>query len=285
MPMRRLSPIPVAAFVWLSCLAGPAGAQNEGFLEPGQRRAQKPARPAPRTADGRIRIGTVPGEKGHWIRTRRELVAEPGMANRLASDLDIADVPFQPWAREMWNYRRSKDDRDSPHARCKPSAGPRQIGTAYGFEIVDLPEIKRVIIFDIGGPMTFRTVYMDGRPHPAHIAPSYYGHSIGWWEGDTLVVDSTGFNEKHWIDAQGLVHTDLYHQIERFTRLDSNTLKYEVTVDDPGAYTSKWTAGFHLRWNDGAELFEYVCQQNNVNPEMVIDDKGEPLLRENIYTP
>jgi hypothetical protein len=207
------------------------------------------------------------------------------MTNRLPSDLAVENVPFQPWAREMWNYRRSKDDRDSPHARCKPSAGPRQIGTAYGFEIVDLPEIERVLIFDIGGPNSWRTVYMDGRKHPANLEPSYYGHSIGRWDGDALVVDSVGFNEKHWIDAMGLVHTDQYHQLERFTRLDSNTLKYEVTVDDPGAYTSKWTAGFHLRWNEGAELFEYVCQQNNLNPEMVIGDDGKPISRDNGYTP
>ena len=274
-----------AAFVSLSLPATPAFAQNEAFLAPTPRPEQRAVKPAPRTPGGRSIIGSVPGEKGHWIRTRRQLVAEPGMANRLPSDLDIANVPFQPWAREVWNYRRSKDDRDSPHARCKPSAGPRQIGTAYGFEIVDLPDIERVLIFDIGGPNSWRTVYMDGRKHPEQLEPTYYGHSVGRWEGDTLVVDSVGFNEKHWIDAMGLVHTDQYHQLERFTRLDSNTLKYEVTVDDPGAYTATWTAGFHLRWNQGAELFEYVCQQNNLNPEMVIGDDGEPLSRANVFTP
>jgi len=275
------------ATAWLVFLTAPVFAQNnDAFLAPtAPRRTATAAKPAPRASDGRIIIGTVPGEKGHWIRTRRELVAEPGMENRLASDLDIDKVPFQPWAREMWNYRRSKDDRDSPHARCKPSAGPRQIGTAYGFEIVDLPESQQALIFDIGGPNSFRTIHMDGRKHPAKLEPSYYGHSIGWWEGDSLVVDSIGFNEKHWIDAMGLVHTDQYHQIERFTRLDSNTLKYEVTVDDPGAYTEKWTAGFHLRWNTGAELFEYICQQNNMNPEMVIGDDGTPLSRANVFTP
>jgi hypothetical protein len=285
MRTHRGALIAALATMPMSLLAGPVFAQNEAFLEPTPRREARPVKPTPRTPDGRVVIGSVPGEKGHWIRTRRELVAEPGMANRLPSDLDLEDVPFQPWAREMWNYRRSKDDRDSPHARCKPSAGPRQIGTAYGFEIVDLPEIEQVLIFDIGGPNSWRTVYMDGRPHPKVLEPSYYGHSIGWWEGDTLVVDSAGFNEKHWIDAQGLVHTDQYRQLERFTRLDSNTLKYEVTVDDPGAYTAKWTAGFHLRWNDGAELFEYVCQQNNLNPEMVIGDDGEALSRDDLHTP
>jgi hypothetical protein len=276
-----------AVSLGLSLFASPLLAQNnEEFLGPStQRRTQKAATPTPRRPDGSVNLGTVPGQKGHWIRTRRELVAEPGMANPLPSDLKIEDVPFQPWAQAMWDYRHVRDDRDSPHARCKPDAGPRQIGTAYGFEIVDLPELKQVYIFDIGGPQTFRTVYMDGRTHPADFQPTFYGHSVGRWEGDTLVVDSVGFNEKNWIDAMGLVHTDQYHQLERFTRLDSNTLKYEVTVDDPGAYTAKWTAGFHLRWNDGAELFEYICQQNNLNPEMVIGDDGTPLSRKNVYTP
>jgi hypothetical protein len=207
--------------------------------------------------------------------------------NPLPTDLKITDVPFQPWAKALWEYRRLSNDRDSPHARCKPSAGPRQIGTAYGFEIVDLPDIKRIYIFDIGGPQTFRTVYMDGRPHPTgkDLVPSYYGHAIGRWEGDTLVVDSVGFNEQNWIDTEGLMHTDRYHQIERFTRLNKNSLKYEVTVDDPGAYTATWTAGFLLRWNSGGELFEYVCQDNNMNPELTLSDEGVPLDRDNGFTP
>lgn len=253
----------------------------------GQNERPKAVQPAPRRPDGRVNIASVPGQKGHWIRTRRELVIDDSAPSFLPTDRKVGEIPFQPWAKELFEYRRSKDDRDSPHARCKPSAGPRQIGTAYGFEIVDLPDIQRVLIFDIGGPHTFRTIYMDGRPHPVgkDLVPSYYGHSIGRWEGDTLVVDTVGFNEGNWIEAEGLMHTDLYHQIERFTRADFNTLKYEVTVDDPGAYTAPWTATTLLRWNTGAELFEYICQANNLNPEMTIGDDGAPLSRSNGFNP
>jgi hypothetical protein len=253
----------------------------------GQRDRGRVAQPAPRWPDGRINIGTVPGQKGHWIRTRRELVVEAGTPNTLPTDRRVEEIPFQPWARALFEYRRSNDDRDSPHARCKPSAGPRQIGTAYGFEIVEFPELQRAIIFDIGGPQTFRIIYMDGRGHPAgrDLVPSYYGHSIGRWEGDTLVVDTVGFNEQNWIDAAGLMHTDQYHQIERFTRIDFNTLRYEVTIEDPGAYTAPWSAGFLLRWEAGAELFEYICQENNRNPDMTLDDDGAPLSRANRHTP
>ena len=125
-------------------------------------------------------------------------------------------------------------------------------------------------LFDIGGPHTFRTIYMDGRPHPKNPDPTYYGHSTGKWEGDALVVDSIGFNEKVWIDREGTPHTEQLHMIERFTRTDMNTLKYEVTIDDPGAYTKPWTGGFMLRWTSGGELFEYVCQDNNLSPNGMV---------------
>jgi hypothetical protein len=280
----------VGALALLPLLARTSSGQNnDQFLGPSRNQSNRPksVKPVPRWPDGRVNLSTIPGEKGHWIRTRREFVIDASTANPLPTDLRIENVPFQPWARALFEYRRSNNDRDSPHPRCKPDAGPREIGTAYGFEIVDLSDIQRVLVFGIGGPQTFRIVYMDGRPHPKgrDLAPSYLGHSVGHWEGDTLVVDTVGFNERNWIDAEGLMHTDQYHQIERFTRTDFNSLKYEVTVDDPGAYTATWTAGFMLRWADGDELFEYICQQNNQNPEMVTGDDGAPLSRANGYTP
>ena len=147
----------------------------------------------------------------------------------------------------------------------------RQFLTPYGVEFVELPELQRVYIFDIGGPHTYRTD-LHGRPLASGEprSPSYYGHSIGWWEGDTLVVDTIGFNEGFWIDRRGSPHTDKLHTLERFTRTDSTTIKYEVTVDDPGAYTAPWTSGFNLRWEDGTELFEYVCQQANYAHELMV---------------
>jgi hypothetical protein len=202
----------------------------------------------------------------------------------LPENLSIREVPFQPWARALYESRQANEERDAPHARCKPSPGPRQMGTAYGFEILDAPELQRIFIFDIGGPHSFRVVFMDGRSHPPALEPSH-GHSVGRWEGDTLVVDTTGFSERSWIDAEGLPHTEQYHQIERFSRTEFGTLKYEVTIDDPGAYTRTWTGGFFLRWNDGAELFEYICQDNNLNPQMTIDAAGSPMLRTGTITP
>jgi len=192
----------------------------------------------------------------------------PAAAAQLVGKLTVSMVPFQPWARALYAYR--SEQFFEPHTRCKPSGGPRQFLTPYGVEFVDAPELKRMFIVDIGGPHTMRIVYMDGRPHPKDLSPSYLGHSTGRWENDTLIIDSVGFNERFWMDRQGLPHTEKLHLVERITRTDPNILKYQVTVDDPGAYTSTWTTGIVLRWTPGAELFEYVCQDNNHAPELML---------------
>jgi hypothetical protein len=165
-----------------------------------------------------------------------------------------------------WTKAVSDDRRRmqlEPHTRCKPSGGPRQWLTPYGAEFLELPDQKVAYIFDIGGPHTYRTIFMDGRKHPAKVTPSFYGHSIGWWEGDTLVVDTIGFNEDFWIDRGQIPHTTQLHLIEKYTRTALDTMRYELTVDDPGAYTAPFTGVSNLRWENGTELFEYVCQQEN----------------------
>jgi hypothetical protein len=198
-------------------------------------------------------------------------VMTPEVAAQFPDRPKLSDVPFKPWARELHNYRRA--NQLEPHTRCKPSAGPRQFLTPYGVEIVEIPDLKRIFIMDLGGPHTYRTIYMDAETHPADLARTYYGHSIGHWEGDTLVVDTRGFNEHFWLDRSGLPHTEQLHLIERFTRTDSKTIKYQVTIDDPGAYTAKWSAGFLLGWDPEAELFEYICQDNNLAGGLMLGDQ------------
>ena len=157
--------------------------------------------------------------------------------------------------------------------------------TPYGVEFVDLPELGRMFIFDIGGPHTFRTIYMDGRSHPSNLSPSNYGHSIGWWEGDTLVVDSVGFNEDFWLDRRGLPHTEQLHTVERFTRTNKNTIDYKLTVNDPGAYTAPFEGGFNLRYNENQELFEYVCQQANYASELMVGGETRTISRTSPIVP
>jgi hypothetical protein len=259
--------------------------------------AQKAARPTPRWPDGRARLSAPPGEKGIWQPNGRPILAEPetdptikdGQGRGAFSGPPFpgkpkeSEVPFQPWARALYRYRET--NLFEPHTRCKPSGGPRQFITPGGVEFVDMPDLSTIYIVDQAGPYTYRIIYMDGRPHPKDLKPSYYGHSVGRWEGDTLVVDSVGFNERFWFERQGAPHTDQLHLTERFTRLDMNNMKIELTIDDPGAYTRTWTTGFFLRWTSGeaTETIEYICQANNRAGVLMIGneegvDRSSPIV-------
>jgi len=238
---------------------GPGGAANAQAGRGRGRQAGPPPGPAPRNADGRVLLGgATPGQKGVFL---------PGGGGGQAVT-SAEPVPFQPWAKALLADRNR--NQLEPHTRCKPSGFVRQFLTPYGVEFVELPEIQRIFIFDIGGPHTYREIYMDGRTHPANPSPSFYGHSIGWWEGDTLVVDTVGYNEGFWMDRRGSPTTEKLHTLEKFTRTNSLTIHYETMVDDPGAYTKPWTNAFDLRWENGTELFEYVCQQMNYAPSLMV---------------
>jgi hypothetical protein len=278
-------------------------------------RAQAPRnQPAPRTSDGRIVLGNTSTLKGVWVGgnlgfCNSNTVAapsslNPGAAGARAAGPGGAGAPARPGAFAggrgrgaagpctpipymAWTLGVSDDRRRNelePHTRCKPSGGPRQWLTPYGAEFLELPEERVAYIFDIGGPHTYRTIYLDGRKHPEHLTPSYYGHSIGWWEGDTLVVDSVGFNEGFWLDRGQIPHTDKLHLIEKYTRTALDAMKYELTIDDPGAYTAPFTGTSNLRWENGTELFEYICQQMNQAHELMVGT-GTSVDRSTLIVP
>jgi hypothetical protein len=240
----------------------------------GKGKAKGPARPTPHLPDGTVNFGPAPGEKGVWQGSAgATLTRNPnagrgggfaGNANSLAPvNPTVDEIPFLPWARALYDYRRETLTADDPHVRCKSSGGARLYHTPYGFEIIQVPEMQQIFIAGVGGPHTYRTVYMDGRPHPADLDPTYHGHSIGRWEGETLVIDSIGFNTRFWIARDGHPHTEQLHTIERLSRPEYDTLVYEITVDDPGAYSRPWTAGWAIPWSSTAEMYEYICQENN----------------------
>jgi len=215
------------------------------------------APPAPRWPDGRVNLGSSPDRKGYWE-------VRPGLGGFPRA----ADVPLQPWARALYEYRTSRADLYPPLVRCKPAGGPGFFN-APGFELVDAPDERRVYLLNIAGPHSWRVIYMDGRAHPAgaELKPSFFGHSVGRWEGDTLVIDTVGFNEKQWL-AGSYPTTDLLHLVERISRPNLKTLIYEATIDDPGAYTAPWTVRWQINektassWIEGGEVFEYICQDD-----------------------
>ena len=224
-----------------------------------------PAAPTPRWPDGKPMLGSVPGQPvGGW----------GAGVTTLPRGGKLDEIPFQPWARAVYDVRQI--DQFEPHTRCKASGVSRQFSTPYGTEFVEVPDLQRLYIMDNGGPNSYRIVYLDGRSFPENLPLTNYGYSIGRWEGDTLVVETRGLNEKFWLDTRGTPHTAQLKFIERLTRTDMNTLKYQATIDDPGAYTKPWTTtDFTLRWRPGDELFEYICQQFNQGPELMLGSQDE----------
>src|SRR2546427_10056403 len=144
-------------------------------------RQVRAARPVPRWPDGKVNLNSPPGEKGLWGGSGRLAINPKSYEPRttLGAPIHIDAVPLQDWARALVDYRHINFLKDEPYTRCKPSPGPRLWTTAYGFEILDVPEMQRIHILNNGGPHSFQTIYTDGRAHPMgkDLVPSYYGHS------------------------------------------------------------------------------------------------------------
>src|SRR5919201_938294 len=134
--------------------------------------------------------------------------------------------------------------------------GPLRITGGFAWRFVQHPTVNATHIFMLqeGNAHTYRQIFMDGRKHPEDPDPTWYGHSIGHWEGDTLVVDTVGLNDKFWFDFRGHPHTEKLHTIERWTRKDLGTLVSEITIDDPVMYTKPFTVSFTARLRPNEEL-------------------------------
>jgi hypothetical protein len=148
-----------------------------------------------------------------------------------------------------------------------PPGVPRTETTPYPWRVIQTAD--RVIIIYEGGAHVWREIFTDGRGHDDNVEQTWLGDSIGKWDGDTLVVDTVGFNDRSWLDAAGHPHTDALHVIERYRRLDLGHMEIEITIDDPKAYTKSWTVKTHPQLLHG-ELMEYICQENNKDVEHLV---------------
>jgi len=237
-------------------------------------------RPTPRWPDRQPRLGAAQGgSTGYWAYPSVTALAEGNSAGKIAIPMDtwgllknIADAPkvapMQPWALQLYTERQKRFLQDDPmYLNCKPPGGSRQFQLAYGVQFVEDRDRKRIFVLMGSGNNNYRIINTDGRSHKGQVGgddenPLYFGRSVGHWEGDTFVVDTRGFNEDFWFTNGGLPHTDQLKLIERFTRPDLDTLNYEVSVDDPGAYTRPWKASWTLHWVADQELPRQLCQDN-----------------------
>lgn len=236
--------------------AGVARAQWLGFTAPDLPRTPdgKPnlAAPAPRMSDGR------PDLSGVWS-------TNPDFFRDLAKDAKPGDVEMQPWARDLQHQRETNDHRDDPMAHCMPPGVPR-IDTSnngealHPFKIVQTPKLV-VLLYETSVNSNFRQVFLDGRPLPRDPQPAWLGYSVGRWDGNSLVIETTGFNGRAWLDTfKGHPQTEAGRVLERFTRRDFGHMDLEITIDDPKAYTKPWRAKLPLTLLPTGELIETVCE-------------------------
>jgi hypothetical protein len=211
--------------------------------------------PVPRLPDGK------PDLSGPWVGggSNDDIEHEGG--------LKPGELPLLPAAKAL---RDSRNEKDEPYLWCTPMSVPRK--NPFPWRFVHSYTAKGpghiFVIHENGDGGANRQIFMDGRKHPADPDPTWYGHSIGRFEGNTLVVDTVGFNDKFWFDFKGHPHTERLHIVERYTRKDYNTLVNQITIDDPGAYSRPFTVTFTAELAPpGDELMEYICQENNQDVE------------------
>jgi hypothetical protein len=192
--------------------------------------------------------------------------------NRKVIGLDLADfveIPYQEWSKKAYDYNQTgKGQAADPEAACLPAGVPRAIGLPYPLRFMQAPDLIAILLE--GNVHSYRLIFMN-QPMPKEPNESWMGHSVGRWDGNTLVVETAGFNDKTWLDPGGHVHSDKMRVTERFTRLNEKDLRYEFTIDDPGAYTKPWGWSYLLQGHPDWEIIEYVCNENNKDIEHMIE--------------
>lgn len=252
--LSMLSAAAVFALVSLLPLAGQEGGGKAGAKGKGKQQKQKGG-PVSRLPDGKPDFGG-PGVWGTPYVTN--------MANASQWGGTDVDVPFTPHGKQIYDQRRATESKDDPEGYCLPPGVPRMMYTPYPFEILQLPN-RWVFVYE-GGAHVWRSIPIgpkEGLTHPPDPNPTYLGDSYGWWEGDTMVIDVVGFNDRTWLDFFGHPHGEKLHVVERYTRVDSLNLEYSATMEDPEYYSKPWTVTINIPYRPNDHIIEYICQENN----------------------
>lgn len=183
---------------------------------------------------------------------------------RQLAPIEGGDPPMLPWNKAKFDERAAAEKAGhplyDPTAMCMPSGIPRLFAAPYPIEVVQTPE-RTVILYEV--QHLFRIIHMNSQ-HPKDLKPSFMGHSIGHWEGDVLVVDTIGMTPQSQIDETGVMHTGAIHVVEHIQKV-GGLLEFNVTIDDPGAFSRPWQAKRVFEWKPKTRFIEYVCEENNRN--------------------
>jgi len=226
--------------------------------------AKPDSRPVPKLADGTVDLSGVWTGGGD---TPVGQLLKPGELESL----------MLPAAKQQYATR---DQAEDPYFYCMPG-GPVRITGGFAWRFIQHPTVHSTHIFMLqeGNAHTYRQIFMDGRKHPDDPDPTWYGHSVGHWEGETLVVDTIGLNDKFWLDSAGTPHTEKLHLVERYSRPDYNTLRRVVTIDDPGTFTKPFDVTYEAKLGEpNSEIIEYFCIENNQWGERTNKDQTAPAI-------
>ena len=210
--------------------------------------------PTPKIADG------TPDCSGTWEAENTIRSGFPIGPQFLDISSGLKDgLPYQRWAGEIANVRRTANAKDDPETRCLPISVVRSHTYPTLKKIIQVPGL--IVILDEHNA-SYRQIFTDGRSLPIDPQPSWNGYSSGKWEGDTLVVETTGFRDEIWLDKRGSPMTDAAKMTERIRRVNYGNLEIEVTVDDPKAYTKPWTVKLNQFIVLNTDLLDYICLEN-----------------------
>jgi hypothetical protein len=225
----------------------------------------------PRTADGKPNLNAPtprsaddkPDLSGIWWvpdGSVEGIDAPPKYSLNLAADLNPDDLGMRPWVMELMKQRQANMRKDMPASRCLPWPVPAMVTEPVPFQIIQTAE--SIILLHEQMSM-FRQIFLDGRVLSDHPNPTWLGYSKGRWEGDTLVVETRGFNDLSWLDGVGHPHTEDLHVTEKFRRKDFGHMEIQFTIDDPKAYATAWTGTLPVELTaPDTQLYEDVCQEN-----------------------
>jgi hypothetical protein len=249
------------ALTGISMTMGVLSAQQDSAAPVGRGRGKGrgapprgPAGPVPLLSDGK------PDLSGVW--NGQQIVTLAGEIEAGGPGSAGAAPPMLPWAAKVQADRAATLFADDFEARCLPGGPPRI--PPYHLSLFSTP--KLVLMLFEGNTHMYRQFFVDGSDHPKDLKPTFYGDSRAHWEGDTLVVDTVGFNDISWIDGQGHPHTKQMHLTEKFHRPDFGNLSIDVEIDDPGTYTKPWIMHRVTTLDTKMEMTEYVCNENNQDP-------------------
>ena len=229
------------------------------------------AAPAPRLADGKpdfsgiwhtARLIACDADLSRFINCSSEIGGSP-LARNMGLDMP-GGLPYQPWAAALVKQRTADQGVDDPHVRCLPDNPPRTWVMPHLTKAVHTPKLL-VLLYEVNA--MYRQIFTDGRPLPQDPNPSWTGYSTARWDGDTLVVQTTGFRDDLWADMSGSPLSESAKLTERIRRPNFGTLELEITVDDPKSYTKPWTVKMTQKLEPDTELIDEICLENEKSYE------------------